>query len=53
MYTIRPFCAGVCGFEGPHPDTAIASIAASTTAKFRGCDSAEFFDPQVFFDRRV
>jgi len=41
MYTIRPFSAGVRGFEGPHPVTAIASIAA--IAKLR----AEFFDREV------
>jgi len=41
MYTIRPFSAGVCGFEGPHPEIAIMSIAAIAILR------AEFFDREV------
>jgi hypothetical protein len=48
MYTIRPFSAGVCGFDGPHPEIVIASvIAPSATTR------AKFFERQVFFDRKV
>jgi len=35
MYTIRPFSAGVNGFDGPHPDTAIANIAAHAASHNR------------------
>jgi hypothetical protein len=31
MYTIRPRCAGVIGFDGPHPAIAIAKIVAHRT----------------------
>jgi hypothetical protein len=45
MYTILPFCAAVCGFDGPHPAAAIAmSIATVAIAKFPARTTAVFFD---------
>jgi len=34
-YAIRPLCTGVNGFDGPHADTAIASIVAPTPSHER------------------
>ena len=39
-YAIRPLCAGVNGFDGPHADTAIANIVAHTPSRNRRCDRA-------------
>jgi len=44
MYAIRPFSAGVSGFDGPHPDSAIANIVAHAPSHSRGRAGAALCD---------